>query len=49
MSARTVREKVTASDFEAVPKPEKTWEELTPEEREALIKKLAEERGYVKK
>lgn len=52
MPAPVVREEVQVSHFDArpaSPPPEKTWEELTSEEREALMKRLAEERGYVKR
>lgn len=50
MGAKVVREAVTTPAPAPVRKePEKTWEELTPEEREALMKKLAEDRGYVKR
>jgi hypothetical protein len=50
MGAKVVRETVTTPAPAPVAKvPEKTWDELTPEEREALMKRIAEERGYVKK
>lgn len=50
MGAKVVRETVSLPAPAPLPKePEKKWDELTPEEREALMKKIAEDRGYVKK
>lgn len=52
MPARVTRERREPTPAELqryVAPPQKTWEELTPEEREEMMKKIAEERGYVKK
>lgn len=51
MGAKVVREKIVDLAPAPLPKPppEKTWDELSPEEREALMKKIAEDRGYVKR
>jgi len=50
MAARVVREKVTTMAPAPLPlTPEKTWDELSSEEREALMRKIAEDRGYVKR
>lgn len=51
MPAKVIRETVIQPAPAPIqtPTPEQKWDDLTAEEREALIKKIAEDRGYVKR
>lgn len=51
MAAKVVRQRVTDIAPAPMPRPapEKRWDDLTAEEREALMKQIAEDRGYVKR